>query len=325
MTRPLRQPAPVIDSTPSPSPPPSPSPNPSPSHDPVDMDAEEDIYFQDSPKEAPRISDPQEGETHNFSFTSPSKITSTRDSTDANVFGQPVMGKPTHNSQAKNPDQKAIAAAPARSTAAVTAGLSNPVDVIDLTENDAPPRTPPRPPKTFYPTPDTSIKTKGKAKTPVAVEGEGCDEFDFGLDDKDLLEFAEQVDKCVPARARSQSTDYGSFDEDDTEDLIRITDEAAAKVPLTPTGNKLPASAAQLWTPSKTPTRAPASAPAKREVAGPGPSTRATAKTRAPVVSAARTQFQKPPAFKANKMNKAGHTVIEIDRGLTLGGSSIEG
>ncbi|KAK4453332.1 hypothetical protein QBC34DRAFT_395317, partial [Podospora aff. communis PSN243] len=340
MTRPLRAPDPVVDSTPTP----SPSPSPTPSYDEMEMDTEEVIRPEESPKahkplcgdqasaniksagvqKMPQTPAQRDSETDVFGFLSPSRVTARRDPADADVFGRPATTKPIAHVQAKNSaastsqwlrrgsltspwqGQKPTATLQARPAVATIADPSD--DVIDHTRHNAPFQTPHRAQKTFYPTPDTNVKTKGKTNAPTVRERQASEEFDFGLDENDLLEFAEQVDKSVPARARSESTDYGSFDEDEIEDLIRITDEAAAQSPSTPAGKKLPASAAQLWTPSKTPTHAPA----RNAAAGATPitSTRSTTvKTRAPAASA-RTQFQKPPPFKANK---TGRTVVEID------------
>ncbi|KAK0656654.1 hypothetical protein B0T16DRAFT_452202 [Cercophora newfieldiana] len=245
-------------------------------------------------------------------------------------LGRPITSRMANNAHPKNPiagtsqwlrrgpltgpsQEKGGPSKPP--SAAMAATSSSQAATIDLTQEKAPIRTPARPIKACYPTPNTGIKSHGKG--PAPAKRAASEDFDSGVADEDFLELAAHLEKQTP-RGRSKSTDYGDFDESLTEELIRVTDKVAAQSPMTPGGKKVPNGAAQFPTPSKTPSRAPrpvpgrgavagqfsngaaASAPARRPV--PGVSSKVIAKAKPPVP--ARQQFQKPPGFKPKEKEK---------------------
>lgn len=204
-----------------------------------------------------------------------------------NVLGRPISSKPSVPNQPKNPVASTSqwlrrgpstnlpleVKGPKRSAseAAVEDIPLKRFKIIDLTDTEA--KTPARPLANLYPTPQSGEKTA--ANDPVATPATNraaSEEFDdFGLDDEDLLEVAEQVE-LSRKRARSQSTDYGSLDEEVIEELIALTDEAVfTSSMMTPARKKLAGGSNQAWTPqtlTETPSRYPVSSAAPGPIAG---------------------------------------------------------
>jgi len=235
----------------------------------------------------------------------------------ADDLGQPISSKTAHQNRAGNPVastsqwlRRIPTTGPLQakgvsqqlpSAAATGGGASRALTAINLTEDVAPPRTPLSTLPVFYPTPETSKKTKGRNPTATpAIQAEDSDEFDCGLDDDDLLEVADQVERSV-RRAKSKTPDYGSFDDlddDEIQELARITDELAAKPPRTPAGKKPAGGLISPWTPKtgRAQVSSPGQLPGPRTPTRTGMSTNGSAK--APWPAAARHQFQRPPTFR---------------------------